>query len=78
MNNKSDKPITFLPILFWLLWIISLLIIPIYGFTLLFKLSAVKSDNPLSYLSPVIGVIVFIAQSLILARSFQQARQTGL
>lgn len=74
MNSKS-KSITFSQIIFWLLWGILLLIIPIYGFTFLFELEAARSNNALSYLSPIIGVVVFFAQLLVLVRSFQQGKK---
>jgi uncharacterized membrane protein YhaH (DUF805 family) len=77
MTNKS-QPISFSQIIFWILWSILLLVIPIYGFTFLFELEAVRSGNALSYLSPVIGVAVFLAQLLVIVRSFQQGKKVIL
>ena len=73
-NQAEQQPSKFPQILFWLLWIALLIIIPFYGFTLLFELSAVHANDTLSYLSPVIGVSVFIAQVTVIIRSFLQAR----
>jgi len=70
----SKKDI-FLHITFWLLWGILLILIPLYIFTFLFEIDAVKAVKIGSIISPVIGALVLIAQIIVVVRSFKQARQ---
>jgi hypothetical protein len=70
--NKTSALVIF----FWLFWGILLLLIPIYGFTLVFELDKVKAGHTLSFLSPVVGLLVFFAQIFIFILSFKQMKNT--
>ena len=63
--------------IFWLVWILMLVLIPFYGFTLLVEVDTVTPNKPFSTYSPIIGAIVLIIQLIILvvAVKFYQQRQ---
>jgi hypothetical protein len=69
-----ESKIHFLRIIFWILWVLLLVLIPLYLFTFSFEISAVKLEKIGSILSPIIGGLVLIAQFLVIIRSFKQAR----
>ena len=70
-----DKKDIFLHLIFWVLWGVLLIFIPVYIFTFLFEIDAVKAEEIGSIISPVIGALVLIAQIIVVVRSFKQARQ---
>ncbi len=72
---RLEDKTSFSQVAFWLLWAILLLIIPLYGFTLLFELGAVKQGLTFSYLSPVVGLFVFVAQIFLFIKSYRQMKQ---
>lgn len=75
MENKAKKLKTSI---FWLLWGISLPLILFYSFTTLIEVGSVRSGNILSYLSPIIGVVVVFAQLAVAIYSYKQANQVLL
>lgn len=76
MNNQAKQEVNELGhALFWLLWTVALLIIPIYFFTFAFEVEAVKNNNTFSYFSPIIGFIVLILQITLSVISYKQMKQ---
>ncbi len=74
-ENSNETNSKFSRVIFWLLWGVLLLIVPVYGFTLLVEVSAVNSGNILSYISPIIGLLVLIAQITVFVLSYKQMKQ---
>lgn len=71
MDNKNILML----IVFWIVWVFLLTLIPLYIFTFLFEIAAVKAVNIGSILSPVIGALVVMAQMIVFVKSFKQARR---
>ena len=74
-QNKETKGLDAATFFFWLLWILGLVLFPFYGFTFLFETGVVKEGNLGSQISPFIGAGVFIAQIVVMVKSFQQKKQ---
>lgn len=62
-------------IIFWIVWVLLLVLIPVYLFTFSIEISAVKPGKMGSMFSPVVGGLVLIVQAIIFINSYQQARQ---
>lgn len=62
-------------IFFWILWVLAFVIFPLYGFTFLFEIDAIKSDDIGSQIAPIIGAAVFIAQIAVIVISFKQMKK---
>ena len=72
--NEEPAETSTWSVIFWILWMLGLLLFPIYGFTLFFEFGVVKEGNTLSYFSPVVGVVVLIAQTVVMFFSFMQMK----
>ncbi|MCF6190678.1 MAG: hypothetical protein L3J51_09370 [Cocleimonas sp.] len=62
-------------IFFWILWVLAFVIFPLYGFTFLFEINVMKSDDIGSQIAPIIGAAVFIAQIAVMVISFKQMKK---
>ena len=62
-------------IFFWILWVLAFVLFPLYGFTLFFEFNVIKAGDIGSYFSPVVGVLVLVAQIAVQVMSFKQMKQ---
>ncbi len=74
-NQPDQTEVSGATVFFWLLWILALALFPFYGFTFFFEASVVKEGNLGSQISPIIGAAVFVAQIIVMVKSFNQKKQ---
>ena len=75
-GDQSDQNVVSAgTVIFWLLWVAALVLLPLYGFTLAFDVNVMREGNLGSQISPVIGIAVFIAQIIVMVKSFKQKKQ---
>jgi len=75
-DNQHDQTETSVgEIFFWILWVLAFVLFPFYGFTFLFEIDAIKSDDIGSQIAPIIGAAVFIAQIVVMVISFKQIKK---
>ena len=73
--KQVEKPSGINRIAFWIVWTILLLTVPFYIFTMWFEGAVVKHGQILTYLSPAVGFLVFIAQIAVFVMSYKQMKQ---